>query len=723
MKKWAIAPPFRRQFIRTCLWALIVIAFVSGGRALLSYDDATSLYLSVSLKSPQEGISALYYDVGKGYNESRVVSVFLKGDNQFYDYLYKIPKETIYHLRWDPPPAMRDPITIEKIEILDSSQRLVKRLNLRQLVPLHQIQTLELSADQADIRVEEGANDPQVEIRLESPIIVKRFHVLAKYIIGILLEFTGFSLGACLLIYIWFRWIMTLPFRRQYFRRCLWAMIIIAFLSGGKALIFYDDATSFYLSVSLKSPQEGMAALYYDVGKGFNEGHVVSTMIKGNNQIYNYLYKIPNKTLYHLRWDLPPVEDDPIAVRKIEILDSSQRLVKRLSLRQLVSLNQINTLNISAEQADIRVQEGANDPQVGIRLESPITMNNFLVLSRFIGEVLLEFTGFFLGACLMIYIWFRWRDKVSIWFFQKDKMIAIAIIIYVLFFGWRCWVLYDNTGYLFLQVTMSSSISGNAQIYYDLGQGLKENQSQEIEVISQEDLRQYQFKLPNKRITNLRFDPLMTAGRVRIGAMKVTDAFGNLLREIPLRQLEPMNQIKLINTRYYGIEIVTSENANDPQIALPLKEPLNFEGKLPFPMGQLLLAILAELGLFVLFAFVFVWGWRKKWGNRFIEGLDSLFFQEKMPLLYLGTAFGLILAMGFISGTDVHPDEWKGHLKAAAYYIQNWLPPAVDDPRIVDTISVFGVSYLWEIEPTIFLPQKPHRSYPASFPTSTRGCE
>ena len=149
--------------------------------------------------------------------------LYIKGDNQVYDYLYKIPKKTLYHLRWDPPPAMRDPITIEKIEILDSSQRLVKRLNLRQLAPLHQIQALELSADQANIRVQEGGNDPQVEIRLESPIIVKKYQVLAQFLGRFLLEFTGFFLGACLLIYIWFRWIIMLPFRRQFVKACLWA--------------------------------------------------------------------------------------------------------------------------------------------------------------------------------------------------------------------------------------------------------------------------------------------------------------------------------------------------------------------------------------------------------------------------------------------------------------------------------------------------------------------
>ena len=66
----------------------------------------------------------------------------------------------------------------------------------------------------------------------------------------------------------------------------------------------------------------------------------------------------------------------------------------------------------------------------------------------------------------------------------------------------------------------------------------------------------------------------------------------------------------------------------------------------------------------------------------------------------------MILAMGIISGLDVNPDEWNGHVKAAAYYIENWLPPAVDDPRIVSSISVFGVSYLWHIDPYYFIAVK-----------------
>lgn len=488
-------------------------------------------------------------------------------------------------------------------------------------------------------------------------------------------------------------------YRKKFFKACLCALIIGSIIWVWRAVISYDGTNALFLnlSVSLKSPQDGIAVLYYDVGEGFSENHMASLSVKGDGQIHEYLFEIPDRPIYNLRWDPPLSTHDVISIHKIEILDSHRRVVKHLSLRQLEPLHQIQTFNLSSDgKAELQIQQGANDPQVRIQLESPIIVKKFYSFVKFAGRVFVEFLGVFLIACLFIYVWFC----------QQNKVIASVIIILLVFFGWRCWKLYDDTRYLFLDVAMSASVDSTAQVYYNLGQGLNEKLSQRMRTAIQENYRKYRFKLPNKTIYDLRFDPLTTAGKVRIGDMKVTDAFGNLLRDIPLHQLVPLNQIMSINTRADGIEIVVSENANDPQIALPMKEALNFEGKLPFPMRQWLMAIMEELALSVLTAFLLVWGYRKKWGNRFLEGLESPFFQEKMPLLYLGSAFGLILAMGFISGLDVNPDEWNGHIKAAAYYIENWLPPAVDDPRIVSSISVFGISYLFHIDPYYFLAVK-----------------
>ena len=92
-----------------------------------------------------------------GRGTAKAMSYLLSSrDNQVYDYLF-----IRYRIR---PSTTCDgtagcnarPLTIRKIEILDSSQRLVRRLNLLQLAPRHQIQALDLSDERANIRVEEG---------------------------------------------------------------------------------------------------------------------------------------------------------------------------------------------------------------------------------------------------------------------------------------------------------------------------------------------------------------------------------------------------------------------------------------------------------------------------------------------------------------------------------------------------------------------------------------
>lgn len=393
-----------------------------------------------------------------------------------------------------------------------------------------------------------------------------------------------------------------LPFRRQFVTACLWALVVLSAIFIARAVFSRDyNADSIYLSVSLNSPEDGIAALYYDIGKGFNDNHVVFVSIRGGGKVYDYLFKMPNSAIYNLRLNLLLSTNDVISFRKMKILDGFRRPAKRLSLSQLEPLHQIWTFAISDAMADFQVQDGANDPQINIRLESPLSVKRLSSLFPFVGGLFLEFLGLFLSACLLI----------AIWFLQKDKVIATVIVISFVFFGWRCWSEYDDAMSLFLQVSMSSSASSIAQVYYDLGQGMNENHSQQVQTTRREDLRQYRFKLPNKKIYDLRLDPMITGSKVRIGDIGVTDAYGNLLREISLRQLKPIDPYRTIYEDD-GLEIVFPEDNKDPKIAIPLKEALNFEDTLPFPLLRWLLALMTDLVLFVLVTFVSIWIFRKE---------------------------------------------------------------------------------------------------------------
>lgn len=66
-----------------------------------------------------------------------------------------------------------------------------------------------------------------------------------------------------------------------------------------------------------------------------------------------------------------------------------------------------------------------------------------------------------------------------------------------------------------------------------------------------------------------------------------------------------------------------------------------------------------------------------------------------VPLLALVILLCALTAIR--SPLDSHPDELF-HVEAAAYYVDNWLPPAVGDPRAAKSYSQYGYSYLDELD-------------------------
>jgi hypothetical protein len=69
-----------------------------------------------------------------------------------------------------------------------------------------------------------------------------------------------------------------------------------------------------------------------------------------------------------------------------------------------------------------------------------------------------------------------------------------------------------------------------------------------------------------------------------------------------------------------------------------------------------------------------------------------------VPSLLLGGLF-LVAAMALASTTahPMHPDE-HDHVTAARYYLSHWLPPALDAPEIADSYTIWGTTYLSELD-------------------------
>ena len=136
---------FANGKIRRLLWAALILAImISGWNALISSSREMSVFVRISMKSPESGKAALYYDVGRGFNSRHVSTSPVYGDDKFHDVKFKFPfLKMLYHLRFDPPPISEGEIIINRVDIVDRDGRILHDFNLNRLKPLYQIKTVD----------------------------------------------------------------------------------------------------------------------------------------------------------------------------------------------------------------------------------------------------------------------------------------------------------------------------------------------------------------------------------------------------------------------------------------------------------------------------------------------------------------------------------------------------------------------------------------------------
>jgi hypothetical protein len=125
----------------------------------------------------------------------------------------------------------------------------------------------------------------------------------------------------------------------------------------------------------------------------------------------------------------------------------------------------------------------------------------------------------------------------------------------------------------YLHVEMKSSIDDTAKVYYNLGQGLSENDSRGVKVIGDQRFHVYEFIIPQGVIGPIRFDPLTNEGSVTIKKMELVAGFGKRLGVVDLRHLRPANQIRKMEMIDGEAMIITDEKAGDPQMYVVLELP------------------------------------------------------------------------------------------------------------------------------------------------------
>ena len=192
----------------------------------------------------------------------------------------------------------------------------------------------------------------------------------------------------------------------------------------------------------------------------------------------------------------------------------------------------------------------------------------------------------------------------------KKIMTVLAVFIIC---GIRYWSLYEDAHTKYIQIDMKSSVAGVAKIFYDIGQGfIESNSSEKIVYQNFEEFVEYRFPFPNnKKIYNLRFDPLTSGGHIKIRQIGIIDGFGNKFLEFNLNNLAPSGQISKFEIYKDHISIDMDKNADDPQVNIRLEKQLIIKQKVhPSFYSNLFLSF-----CFILLLVLFIYFW-VNWNDK-----------------------------------------------------------------------------------------------------------
>jgi hypothetical protein len=117
-----------------------------------------------------------------------------------------------------------------------------------------------------------------------------------------------------------------------------------------------------------------------------------------------------------------------------------------------------------------------------------------------------------------------------------------------------------------LEIVMVADTGGTMQVFYDRGNGVSEADSVAAPLAPSPEAHTYQFPLPLGSYRLFRIDPNGRPGRYEVRSIRILNADGDETARIPLGEIRAAAQVSLETVTGGSVAIVTTPDANDPQV-------------------------------------------------------------------------------------------------------------------------------------------------------------
>lgn len=127
----------------------------------------------------------------------------------------------------------------------------------------------------------------------------------------------------------------------------------------------------------------------------------------------------------------------------------------------------------------------------------------------------------------------------------------------------------------YLAINLRTSIDSAAQVFYDIGKGYSEHDSSRVNYWASAEPQTIILELPNSAVSHLRFDPSEKASHeIFIHSIEIIDGTQRSIHRFDLEQIQSFENVSFISYDPGLLHLSTSANSSDPQIYIPLADPL-----------------------------------------------------------------------------------------------------------------------------------------------------
>lgn len=143
--------------------------------------------LHVTMKSSVNSIAQIFYDIGNGLNEKDSIRCTVSKNIGLQVLRFPLPKKPIQYIRFDPLNA-EGSFSVQEIQLVDESDRLIKTIDFQAVKPLHQISSIRIENDLLVATTDAEANDPMLYLDIAYPLSLDFAYPLAHYVRDYIVE-------------------------------------------------------------------------------------------------------------------------------------------------------------------------------------------------------------------------------------------------------------------------------------------------------------------------------------------------------------------------------------------------------------------------------------------------------------------------------------------------------------------------------------------------------